>query len=221
MPIRKKNEIENTETNEVKSFENDKTKHCPYCDNEIKAKAVKCQYCWEFLDKKHTNNSTIKSNDYANSQEWWALINGRSFKSIFKCEWRMNRWEYWFYSLAGYVAYFWLCMLMWFIIWILNDGYISDWTSTGIAYWLIVPVFIWFAMIWICRLHDLWKKWPLIILWFIPLINLIIWIMLWFSKWDEWKNEFWDEPNSVSKTINIISVIMGILLVIFMVWAES
>lgn len=38
MPIKKAN----TEKNEVK--------HCPYCDNEIKAKAIKCQYCWEFLD---------------------------------------------------------------------------------------------------------------------------------------------------------------------------
>lgn len=199
----------------------DDTKHCPYCDNEIKAKAIKCQYCWEFLDG---GNSSIKSNirteEFIGSKEW-SLINWRSFKSILKCKWRINRWEYRFYSLSANAIYFWLCLLIWFIFWILNDGYISDWASLGIAYWLMIPVFIWLVMIWICRLHDLWKKWPLIILWFIPIANLIIWIMLWFSKWIEWKNEFWNEPKSGSKTVNIASIIMGILIVIFMVWAES
>ena len=216
MPIRK--------STTLKTEENSETKHCPYCDNEIKAKAIKCQYCWEFLEKTQTDNhatkSNIKNKEYTNPQKW-SLINGRSFKSIFKCEWRMNRWEYWFYSLAAYVGYFWLCILIWAIIWIVNDGYISDSTSMVVAYWLFIPVVIWLIMVWICRLHDLWKKWPLIILWIIPIANIIIWIMLWFSKWIEWENEFWEEPKSVSKTINTISVIMGILIVIFMVWAES
>ena len=31
-------------------------KECPFCANEIKEKAIKCQYCWEFLNKEEENN---------------------------------------------------------------------------------------------------------------------------------------------------------------------
>lgn len=30
-------------------------KECPYCANEIKEKAIKCQYCWEFLSNEDVN----------------------------------------------------------------------------------------------------------------------------------------------------------------------
>ena len=46
----------------------DAIKHCPYCDNEIKAKAIKCQYCWEFLSKKEEKESKKnKSENYRDS----------------------------------------------------------------------------------------------------------------------------------------------------------
>lgn len=211
MPITKKNNVVE-----------DDTKHCPYCDNEIKSKAIKCQYCWEFLDEKHVKNhisEELKNNDI--SAKWWTLLNWRSLKSVLRCEWRMNRWEYWFYHLAGFLVYFWLCFVVWFIIGLFTNGYISDWTSKAVAYWLMIPIYVWFVMVWICRLHDLWKKRPLIILWFIPIANIIIWLMLWFSKWNEWKNEFWEEPKSLTSTVNIVSIIMAVLIVVFMVRANS
>ena len=31
-------------------------KLCPYCANEIKGKAIKCQYCWEFLQDENKKN---------------------------------------------------------------------------------------------------------------------------------------------------------------------
>lgn len=35
-------------------------KECPFCANEIKEKAVKCQYCWEFLPKEEKKEELKK-----------------------------------------------------------------------------------------------------------------------------------------------------------------
>lgn len=47
-------------------------KYCPYCDNEIKEQAIKCQYCWEFLNK----NSSSDGNKprYANMRIWIVIL---------------------------------------------------------------------------------------------------------------------------------------------------
>lgn len=38
-------------------------KHCPFCDNEIRAKAIKCQYCWEFLNEEKTTEETKETRE--------------------------------------------------------------------------------------------------------------------------------------------------------------
>ena len=35
-------------------------KLCPYCANEIKEAAIKCQYCWEFLKKEERNEEGLR-----------------------------------------------------------------------------------------------------------------------------------------------------------------
>ena len=36
-------------------------KECPFCANEIKEKAIKCQYCWEFLNKEEKTTKKEKN----------------------------------------------------------------------------------------------------------------------------------------------------------------
>ena len=46
--------------------DDNKTKICPFCKNEIKFDAIKCQYCHEFLNqstKKSKNTKNISKNE--------------------------------------------------------------------------------------------------------------------------------------------------------------
>lgn len=75
MPIRKRSEIESVLWSEMK--------RCPFCDNEIRVKAVKCQYCWEYLDKQVNN---VKPSDNRNTyswQKWFFASMWDSFKEGF------------------------------------------------------------------------------------------------------------------------------------------
>lgn len=43
------------------SNDNNGTKLCPYCSEEIKAQAKKCKHCGEFLDKELKNNRNTQT----------------------------------------------------------------------------------------------------------------------------------------------------------------
>jgi len=51
-------------------------KNCPYCDEEIKALAIKCKHCQSFLDEKNENmvakNEQSKNDNLADNQEFEA-----------------------------------------------------------------------------------------------------------------------------------------------------
>ncbi len=54
-------------------------KECPFCKNEIKEKAIKCQYCWEFLNKDEKESSGAKYQwvRYKNKRFWiilWIVV---------------------------------------------------------------------------------------------------------------------------------------------------
>ena len=38
-------------------------KECPFCKNEIKKEAIKCQYCWEWLEENNNEYISYKKDD--------------------------------------------------------------------------------------------------------------------------------------------------------------
>lgn len=56
-------------------------KNCPYCDSKIKARAIKCQYCWEFFNEEGKNavrwNKTREVNGvkkWSKRRKWWLVL---------------------------------------------------------------------------------------------------------------------------------------------------
>ena len=94
MPIRKKSEDVQPERENIQS----ETKHCPYCDNEIKAKAVKCQYCWEFLDWRQKETTTKKTNKKSSNGS--ELVPIKAWKAVY-------RWYIWMF------VWVWIAILAW------------------------------------------------------------------------------------------------------------
>jgi len=64
--------------------ENNNTKICPYCWEEIKASAIKCRYCWEILEQKEENKilNDVK-NIILESDTKWQLRNESNNTIIF------------------------------------------------------------------------------------------------------------------------------------------
>lgn len=89
MPIKKKTE----------SLDRENVKNCPYCDNEIKEKAVKCQYCWEFLNDECEEKWRWRSK---NSTTNWSRLSALNiWKALYRC------------CIVLFVL-FWLAFLWWY-----------------------------------------------------------------------------------------------------------
>ena len=69
---------------------------CPYCKNEIKEGAIKCQYCWEFLDKDQAPSTEVpwqtvgqtKAVKKKSRRVWWIVI---WIITIFIIIWNVNK----------------------------------------------------------------------------------------------------------------------------------
>ena len=193
-------------------------KKCPYCANDIKEGAIKCQYCWEFLES--PKEKYVGDNS---SCEDWILVNWRSLKDFLLWRWRICRWEYWLYQFWWRLGYFLLCIAVWFLCWLfLPDSIIdSEDFFNIVAVILYIPVVYWYIMTCVLRAHDIWHRWYYLLLLFIPLVNLFVWIELWFVKWKEWQNVFWEEPEPLNKNAKIAARVMPFALILLYLLIEA
>lgn len=103
------------------------TKHCPFCDNEIKMKAIKCQYCWEFLEEWHNEGHTEPQIDIWNSIKASALY---TWKAVF-------RWYVWI------SIWLWISFLAWIFAWDFTENDTFHTIDVLISFVPIILLMIW------------------------------------------------------------------------------
>lgn len=210
MPIKK---VWEKNTPSKKTWEKKaETKHCPYCDNIIKAAAKKCQYCGEWLSKPRTKNES----EYHETKSFTSSeIEHKENSFVSFVTWtNLNRiWR------AKYLTRSLIFEILMYICFIISSWFISYWedenggTIFSIIWWLLGIVVLFFSIYWSVyinnkRLHDRWWSWRWQLLLFVPFANIILAICMWAVPWNKWENEYWEHCNSKTreKVIAIICI---------------
>lgn len=186
-------------------------KTCPFCKNEIKKAAIKCQHCKKMLPiEEKQNKSDVKVCPYClnevkvsakkcpfckelfnketpRKQVKENLLNENKEKNV--DDWdnlpiipnRLGRFSFFLYSVCCNVVVILLMIALW------QTGLDED--------FLIVAMFILNLIIHVYlaskRCHDIWQSWWL---WLVVLIPAAIWV-LYFIPWEPVDNIYWPVPN--------------------------
>ena len=222
MPIKKTSEKKTPtkkswekKTTVKKTTEKNKSeiKICPYCWNEIKEKAIKCQYCGEWFQKKSTTRSGWENRETRRSTAKAIDHKENSFVSFIT--WtdlnRIWRAKYLARSVVFDVLIY-VCMLL--ALWIMSAFENTNWGGVMNIFWAIIVLAVcglslyWNIVLNNKRLHDWWWSWWAQLLLLVPFVNFIFSICMRVIPWNKWENEYGEHCNSKTreKVVAIICV---------------
>lgn len=153
---------------------------CPICWGELVENQEVCMLCWQ---KNTVSEQTV----------WWFKW---FLKKYLSSKGRLNRHEFHNYLWKWFVGNIVIISIGIWVFYLLGK-YISN------------SSFIWIILIVLCllfviasifsflsfltrRIHDQDRNWIFLLLFFIPLVWIIYFIILLFTKWTQWSNKYWD-----------------------------
>ena len=172
----------------------EKTKKCPYCGEEIHIEAQKCKHCGEWLDKENTTvneslfNEEIECGNEEVIEDEEPFVEKGFFGYYWERIWRFHKFdtngcvsrsEFWKYVLCCNVVCFFIMMTFLLVMSITGDymksGYIILMLISGA---LLLQYSITSICMAVRRLHDNDKSGWLLLLSFIPFLNIYLLYLL-------------------------------------------
>ncbi len=95
---------------------------------------------------------------------------------------RLSKWKF-------QIITFWILLLIILLNFLIKK---FDLYQIGIYVYIISAISIFILAI--PRWHDLNKSWWYALLLIIPLVNILIFLSLFFWKWTKWNNQYWPNP---------------------------
>lgn len=188
-------------------------RECPFCKEEIKKAAIKCQYCWEILPVEEIeekipetkecpfckNEIKYKAIKCQYCHEFLEKNTNTQNKKLINYEWRKNVINKWMAKESFYKE--------------LIPNRLQRWSFALRSIWwnvaaILLMILLWEAglseILWIIyilnigfhiyigskRYHDMWINWWAWLSCIIPLVVLF----LYFTPWDKGDNEYWPAP---------------------------